>query len=291
MHRILKNAHSLFNTLLIYKNSMTEIENKYKINVKKFGYINWLGAYSLWLKETKRFLTVWVQTIVSPIITTLLFWSVLNISISEYRGEILGIPFITFLWPGLISMSILQASFSHTSSSIMIGKMMHTIEDIVSAPLNAAEVTLAIILAACTRSFFILVASIIIFAFIIDLSIHSYFLLFIFTFLGSFILGSFGFLAGLYANKFDEMSGIQSFIIVPCTMLSGVFYTVDKLPYFFQSLSQFNPFWFVIDGMRYSFLGIADGSIAKALIYLSVLAFFSWLFAFILYSRGYKIKA
>ena len=97
---------------------MIEIKNKYKIYEKKFGYVNWIGAYSLWLKESKRFMVVWVQTIVSPIITTLLFWSVLNISIAEYRGEILGVPFITFLWPGLISMSILQASFSHTSSSI-----------------------------------------------------------------------------------------------------------------------------------------------------------------------------
>ena len=265
---------------------MIEFKNKYKINEKKFGYVNWIGAYSLWLKESKRFMVVWVQTIVSPIITTLLFWSVLNLSIAEYRGEILGIPFITFLWPGLISMSILQASFSHTSSSIMMGKMMNTIEDLVSAPLTAAEVTLAIILAACTRSFLITLLSVVIFSFLIDITIHSISLLFIFTFLGSFILGSVGFIAGLYAAKFDEMSGIQNFIIVPCTMLSGVFYTVDKLPNFFQTISQFNPFWFIIDGMRFSFLGVADSSITKGLIYLSGLAVVTWLISFILYSRA-----
>ena len=270
---------------------MVEIENKYKIYEKKFGYVNWLGAYSLWLKETKRFMNVWIQTLVSPIITTLLFWFVLNLSIGEYRGEILGLSFMTFLWPGLISMSILQASFSHTSSSIMIGKLMNTLPDVVSAPLTAAEVTLAIILAACTRSFLITLLSIVIFSFLIDLTIHSISLLFIFTFLGSFILGSVGFIAGLYADKFDEMSGIQSFIIVPCTMLSGVFYTVDKLPSFFQAISQFNPFWFVIDGMRFSFLGVADGSIIKGLIYLSILSVITWLISLVLYSRGYKIKA
>jgi len=270
---------------------MSEIEKKYKIYEKRFGYVNWIGAYNLWLKETKRFMNVWIQTLVSPIITTLLFWAVLNLSIGEYRGEILGIPFMTFLWPGLISMSILQASFSHTSSSIMIGKLMNTLPDVVSAPLNAAEVTLAIILAACTRSFLITLLSIIIFSFLIDLTIYSIPLLFIFTFLGSFILGSVGFIAGMYTDKFDEMSGIQSFIIVPATMLSGVFYTVDKLPSIFQTISQFNPFWFVIDGMRFSFLGVADGSITKGLIYLSGLAFVTWLISFILYSRGYKIKA
>jgi ABC-2 type transport system permease protein len=97
--------------------------------------------------------------------------------------------------------------------------------------------------------------------------------------------------AGLHANKFDEMSGIQNFIIVPCTMLSGVFYTIDKLPPFFQIISQFNPFWYIIDGMRFSFLGVADSSITNGLIYLSVLAVITWLISFILYSRGYKIKA
>ena len=87
------------------------------------------------------------------------------------------------------------------------------------------------------------------------------------------------------------MSGIQSFIIVPCTMLSGVFYTIDKLPSFFQTISQFNPFFFIIDGMRFSFLGVADSSITKGLIYLSGLAVVTWLISFILYSKGYKIKA
>jgi ABC-2 type transport system permease protein len=188
-------------------------------------------------------------------------------------------------------MSILQASFSHTSSSIMMGKMMNTIGDIISAPLTAAEVTFAIILAACTRSFLITLLSIVIFSFLIDVTIYSISLLFIFTFLGSFILGSIGFVAGLHANKFDEMSGIQNFIIVPCTMLSGVFYTIDKLPPFFQIISQFNPFWYIIDGMRFSFLGVADSSITKGLIYLSVLAVVTWLISFILYSKGYKIKA
>ena len=270
---------------------MVEFENRYKISDRKFGRVNWLGAYSLWLKETNRFMNVWIQTLVSPIITTLLFWAVLNLSIGEYRGEILGISFMTFLWPGLISMSILQASFSHTSSSIMIGKLMNTLPDVVAAPLNAAEVTLSIILAACTRGILITLLSIIVFSFLIDLTIHSIPLLFIFTFLGSFILGSVGFIAGLYADKFDEMSGIQSFIIVPCTMLSGVFYTVDRLPPIFQAISQFNPFWFVIDGMRFSFLGVADGSITKGLIYLSILGVITWLISFVLYSRGYKIKA
>ena len=270
---------------------MVEINNKYKIYEKKFGYVNWLGAYSLWLKETKRFLSVWIQTILSPLVTTLLFWSVLNLSIGEYRGDILGVPFITFLWPGLISMSIIQASFAHSSSSIMVGKMMQTFQDVVKSPLTSAEVTFAIILAACTRSFLITLLSIVIFSFLTDLTIHSILLLIIFTFLGSFILGCVGFLCGLYADKFDELSGIQTFIILPASMLSGVFFINERLNPFFQTIMQFNPFWYIIDGMRFSFLGIADGSIVTGLWYLSGLALVTWLISFLLYSRGYKIKS
>ena len=160
---------------------MVEIKD-YKIKEKKFGYVNWLGAYSLWLKETKRIFNVWVQVLVSPLIQTLLLWAVLNLSIGQYRGEILGISFMTFLWPGLISMSIIQAAFAHSSSSIMIGKMMNIFEDVVKAPLNSAEVTLAVILASCTRSFLITLLSIVVFSFLTDLTIYSVPLLIVFTF-------------------------------------------------------------------------------------------------------------
>jgi len=268
---------------------MVEIKD-YKIKEKKFGYVNWLGAYSLWLKETKRIFNVWVQVLVSPLIQTLLLWAVLNLSIGQYRGEILGISFMTFLWPGLISMSIIQAAFAHSSSSIMIGKMMNIFEDVVKAPLNSAEVTLAVILASCTRSFLITLLSIVVFSFLTDLTIYSVPLLIVFTFLGSFILGSVGFCCGLYADKFDQMSGIQTFIILPASMLSGVFFINERLDPFFQTIMQFNPFWYIIDGMRFSFLGIVDGSIVIGLCYLSSLSVVTWFIAFLLYSRGYKIK-
>ena len=269
---------------------MGKIE-KYKIYEKKFGYVNWLGAYSLWLKETKRIFNVWIQVLVSPLIQTLLLYAVLNLSIGQYRGEILGIPFMTFLWPGLISMSIIQAAFAHTSSSIMVGKMMNTLDDVVKSPLNSAEVTLSVIFASCTRSFLITLLSIVIFSFLTDLTIHSIPLLIVFTFLGSFILGSVGFSCGLYADKFDEMSGIQTFIILPASMLSGVFFINESLNPFFQTIMQFNPFWYIIDGMRYSFVGVANSSIVTGLWYLSGLALVTWLISFLLYSRGYKIKA
>ena len=124
---------------------MVEIEKKYKIYEKKFGYFNWLGFFTLHQKEILRFLKVMIQTIISPLVSAILFLIVLSLAIGNDKGEALGFPFITFLAPGLIAMQIIQQAFSHTSSSIMIGKIQGNIVDILYAPLSASEVTLATI--------------------------------------------------------------------------------------------------------------------------------------------------
>ena len=123
---------------------MVEIKMKYKIGVRRFGLINWIGAWTLYKKEVLRFLVVWIQTIFSPLVSSLLFLLVLSLAIGAERGEVLGVPFITFLAPGLISMQVIQQAFSHSSSSFMIGKIQGNIVDILYAPLSPAEVTLLI---------------------------------------------------------------------------------------------------------------------------------------------------
>ena len=148
---------------------MIEIENKYEIYERKFGYINWIGFWTLYKKEVLRFLKVAIQTIISPILTSLLFLLVLSLAIGNVRGEVLGFSFIDFLVPGLIAMQIIQQGFSHSSSSIMISKIQGNIVDILYAPLTAGEITLAINLAACTRSIMIAVVSIVVFYFIVGL--------------------------------------------------------------------------------------------------------------------------
>ena len=271
---------------------MLEIKNKYKIYEKKFGYVNWLGAYSLWLKETKRFMNVWAQTLAAPCVTTYLFYLILSIILgTKMREDILGFPFITFLIPGLISMSLIQQSFSHSSSSILISKVQGTINDILHSPLNAAEITLAITLAACTRSFVIAIVLILFFYFIVELNFYSFFYIFIFTFFGSFILSSIGLIIGLWAEKFDHMASATNFIIVPLSFLSGTFYSIEKLPETIQKISEINPFFYIIDGFRYGFLGTSDGSLKFGLFYIIILSFLSWFAAYILFKKGYKIKS
>ena len=270
---------------------MVEITTKYKIGTRRFGLINWVGAWTLYQKEVLRFFIVWVQTIFSPIITSLLFLLVLSLAIGNERSDVLGVPFVSFLAPGLIAMQIIQQSFSHSSSSFMIGKIQGNIVDILYAPLSAAEVTLAITLAAVTRSVIIAFISVIIFVFLIDIEIKNYYTLIIFTLLSSFTLGSLGVIAGLWAEKFDHMASVTNFIIVPLSFLSGTFYTIDKLPNFLQIISKGNPFFYMIDGFRYSFIGNSDNSILIGFYYLTILSIIIWFISYLLYKKGYKIKS
>jgi len=270
---------------------MVEITKKYKIGKRRFGLINWVGAWTLYKKEVLRFLNVWIQTIFSPLISSLLFLLVLSLAIGNERGEVLGVSFITFLAPGLIAMQVIQQAFSHTSSSFMIGKIQGNIVDLLYAPLSASEVTISMSLAAVTRSFMIAIVSILTFYIIIEIQIKHFFSLFLFTFLSSFILGNIGIIAGLWAEKFDHMATVTNFVIVPLSFLSGTFYSIDRLPSFLKTISEVNPFFYMIDGFRYSFIGNADGSIKFGIIYLIILSFLSWCVTYILFKKGYKIKS
>ena len=264
---------------------------EYKIYKKKFGYVNWIGLWTLYKKESLRFLIVAVQTIISPLITSLLFLSVLTLAIGNDRPEVLGFSFISFLAPGLIAMQVIQQAFSHSSSSIMIGKIQGNIVDILYAPLSASEITLAINLAACTRSIIIAAVAIIVFTFIVDLKFYNFLYIFIFTFLGSFLLSSIGIIVGLWAEKFDNMASATNFIIIPLSFLSGTFYSIKRLPDILQTISEWNPFFYIIDGFRYGFLGNSDGSIKFGFLYLLILNFVIWFFSYYLFKKGYKIKS
>ena len=188
-------------------------------------------------------------------------------------------------------MQVIQQSFSHSSSSFMISKIQGNIVDLLYAPLSAAEVTIAVSLAAITRAVMIAVISIITFKLLIDIEIKNYLTLISFTFLSSFILGNVGIIAGLWSEKFDNMATVTNFVIVPLSFLSGTFYTIDRLPGFLQTISELNPFFYMIDGFRYSFIGKADGSITIGLVYLIILSFVTWFITYLLYKKGYKIKS
>ena len=269
---------------------MVELENKYKFGERRFG-INWVGAYTLYIKETLRFLSVFGQTIVGPIVTSILFLAVISLALGEDRPNVLGVPFIEFLAPGLIAMQVVQQAFSHSSSSLLMGKIMGNIVDLIGAPLSAAEVTFAVIFASVTRSLMIAIISVFIFSLMIEIEIRNYLIFFVYLFLSSFIMGAIGFIAGLWAEKFDHMATATNFIIVPLSFLSGTFYSVERLPNFLNILSNYNPFFHMIDGFRYAFINNMDGSMSFGIIYLSILSIILWFISYLLYKQGYKIKS
>ena len=269
---------------------MVELQKKYEIGVRRFN-VNWVGAYTLYIKETLRFLSVFGQTIVGPIITSILFLLVISLAIGETRQNVLGVEFIVFLAPGLIAMQVIQQAFSHSSSSLLMGKVMGNIVDMIGAPLSASEVTLAIILASITRALMISIISVIIFSFVIEIKINNYLIFTSYLIVSSFIMGAAGFIAGLWADKFDHMATVTNFIIVPLSFLSGTFYSVERLPNFLVIISNYNPFFHMIDGFRYSFINSMDGSIKFGLTYLIILSIIMWIIAYTLYKKGYKIKS
>jgi len=270
---------------------MVELQKKYQIGSRRFGLINWVGTYSLFKKEVLRFLTVSGQTLFGPILTSILFLTVISLAIGDQRTEVLGVTYIKFLASGLIMMQVIQQSFAHSSSSLMMGKMMGTITDVVHSPLSSLEIVFAITMASAVRGILIASVSTLIFVFFIDLAIQNFFLWFIYLFLGGLLMGSLGIIIGLYADKFDQMSTVTNFIIVPLSFLSGTFYSIDKLPKYLQIISNYNPFFHMIDGFRYSFIGQLDGSVLfgiSMLILMNLLITYS---AYILVHKGYKIKS
>ena len=270
---------------------MVELQKRYKIGVRQFGRINYVGLVALWYRECSRFFIVWAQTLLSPLVSSLLFLSVLTLALGDDRGDVLGYSFITFLAPGLIIQSMILQSFSHSVSSFMISKMQGNLVDILYARLSSFEVSFAIIMAAVTRSILIGFISIVVFIFIVELPIKNIFYILYAAFFGSFFIGSLGFITGLWATKFDHTATVTNFILQPLSFLSGVFYTIDRLPEFFQSISSVNPFFHIINIFRYGFLGKSDGDMSFGMIYIPLLALVGWLVAFYLYKKGYKIKS
>ena len=270
---------------------MVELEKKYQIGIRRFGYINWVGAYSLYKKEVLRFLVVSGQTLIGPILTSILFLVVISLAIGDDRPDVLGVPYIEFLANGLIMMQVIQQSFSHSSSSLMMGKIMGTITDVIFSPLSSAEVIVSIVFASITRGMCIALISTLIFIIFLDLSIQNYFLWFLYLFLAGLFLGSAGVIAGLYADKFDQMATVTNFLIVPLSFLSGTFYSIEKLPDILKSLSYYNPFFHMIDGFRYSFIGQLDGSLKFGITFLLIISIVTWYFAYLLFKKGYKIKS
>jgi ABC-2 type transport system permease protein len=252
--------------------------------------MNLTGMYTLFYKEILRFGKVLLQTLIAPVITSLLYLLVFGHVLTGRVEVFPGVSYIAFLVPGLVMMSVIQNAFANSSSSLIQSKVTGNILFILLTPLSHMEFFLAFIGAAAVRGLIVGLGVYLMAIFFVVVPVQHLGYILLFALLGSAVLGTLGVIAGIWAEKFDQLAGFQNFIILPLSFLSGVFYSIHSLPLFWQRLSHFNPFFYMIDGFRYGFFGVSDVS---PLLSLSVvLLFFMALSALtlLMLKTGYKLR-
>jgi ABC-2 type transport system permease protein len=263
---------------------------------------NRIGLWSLYMKEVRRFLKVQTQTVWAPAVTTLLFLVIFTVALGGSGGrsgrEVLGVSFATFVAPGLIMMGMMQNAFANSSFSLLAGKLQGTIVDLLMPPLTNAELMIGIVAAAVTRA--VMVGGAVALAMAlwpgIDMMAAHPWAIVWFGLMGSLMLSIAGLLTSLWAEKFDHAAAVTNFVVAPLSLLSGTFYVIHNLAPAFQAISRANPFFYMISGFRFGFIGQSDiGNTNEAVIASAVgvglLNLVLGLVTYRLLKSGWKIKS
>ncbi|MEM7568618.1 MAG: ABC transporter permease, partial [Pseudomonadota bacterium] len=259
---------------------------------RRIGQVNWLGLWTFYVREVRRFLKVFTQTVAAPAITTLLFLVIFVVALGREGRLILGLPFAAFLTPGLIAMAVIQNAFANTSSSILIGKVQGTIQDVLMPPLSYSELLAGYVLSGVTRG--MLVGGAVWAATALWPGVGFWpaqplaFLYFLLN--AAVMLSILGILTGLWAEKFDHAATITNFVIQPLSLLSGTFYSMDRLPGAWSMVSQLNPFFYMIDGTRFGMTGLSDGNIALGAAVVLIINVLLIGLTWRLFAAGYKLR-
>ncbi len=253
--------------------------------------INWFGALSLFKKEVWRFLKVYHQTVLSPVVSAMLLLAVFSLSVGSKVENIANVEFAVFLSSGLVIMTAMQNAFANSSSSLVMGKVMGSIIDFLMPPLGPLELLLALSLAAIIRGVLVGLVAYAAISFFVDLHVYSFFYAFFMLFFGCMFLGLLGILCGILSSTYDQMSAVTSYFVTPLTFLSGTFYSTSSLPEFWHKISHLNLFFYVVDGFRYGVTGYHDGNLLIGIFYLiSINIILSWLLYY-LFKIGYNSKS
>ncbi len=257
--------------------------------------VNWGGLKTLYVKEVRRFFKVQLQTIWAPAITTLLYLIIFTVALGGRSEVHLGgttVAFADFVAPGLIVMGMLNNAFANASFSLLVGKIQGTIVDYLMPPLSVAELLTALVGGAVTRAF--LVGATVWLAMLLWPGVHVLpahpLAVLWFGLLGSVFLALIGVLTSIWAEKFDHAAAVTNFVVAPLTLLSGTFYSVDRLSPIFHNISHANPFFYIISGFRYGFLGIADSPVLLGSLVILVIDVVLAIACYTLLSRGWRIK-
>jgi len=252
--------------------------------------INGHGMYTLFSKEMWRFLKVAVQTILTPVVTVMLyllvFSSVLSKNVEVYRG----VGYTAFLVPGLIIMSMLQNSFANSSSSLFQSKQNGSVVFMLLAPLSSLEFYVAFVGASIMRGILVGLGVWMATWLFVPFHIHNVWVLLVFGLAGCGILGGLGLIASIWADKWDHIAAFQNFVILPLSFLSGVFFSIHTLPEIWKKISHYNPFFYMIDGFRYGLLGVSDNSIWISMTIVVVFFVMVSLICLVMLHSGYKLR-
>jgi len=254
--------------------------------------VNWGGLKTLYVKEVRRFFKVQLQTVWAPAVTTLLFLVIFTVALSRGGRMVMGVPFADFIAPGLIVMGMLQNAFANSSFSLLVGKMQGNIVDYLMPPLSTGELIAGLVGAAVTRAFLVGFAVWLAMFLWPGVSVavrHPQWALW-FGLMGALMLSFMGLLTSLWADKFDHAAAVTNFVVTPLSLLSGTFYSVHQLAPAFQKVSHANPFFYVISGFRYGFLGVSDSPVLIGALVLFLLNIVLWATCYTLLKRGWKIK-
>lgn len=255
--------------------------------------VNWGGLSALYVKEVRRFFKVQTQTIWAPAITTLLYLIIFSIALGSNRADVLGVHFIDFLAPGLIAMAMIQNSFANASFSLLVGKIQGTIIDYLMPPLSEIELLVAMVGASVTRAVLVGLAVWVVMLLWpgVHVGIAHPWAVLVFGLLGSSMLGFLGLLTSIWAEKFDHAAAITNFVVAPLALLSGTFYSIDKLNPLVAAISHANPFFYAISGFRYGFIGRADSPIILGALLLLMINIGLGALCYALLRSGWKLKA
>jgi len=255
--------------------------------------VNWGGLRTLYIKEVRRFFKVQMQTVWAPAITTLLYLAIFTVALGRAGRTVLGVPFADFIAPGLIVMAMLQNAFANSSFSLLVGKIQGNIVDYLMPPLSTGELMAGLVGASVTRA--VLVGFAVWLAMLlwpgVSVDIRRPELVLWFGLMGALLLSFLGLLTSVWAEKFDHAAAVSNFVVTPLSLLSGTFYSVHQLSPTFQKVSHANPFFYVISGFRYGFLGVADSPILFGALLLLAINVVLGLICYALLRAGWKIKA
>ena len=258
---------------------------------REIGVVNWMGLRTHTEKEIRRFLKVGLQTLLAPVVTTLLFLAIFSLALGRSVQVIGGVPCVEFLAPGLIIMAVIQNSYANTVSSMMMSKIQGNIVDVMMPPITPAEFVIGFMMGGLVRGILVAICVGLGMWIFVPLRIFDPALVIFHAIAAASLLSMIGLVTAIIAEKFDHQASVSNFIITPLSFLSGTFYSIERLPPFWHDFAMMNPFYYMIDGFRYGFIGHADAPLSTGVLVMLGLNIALWIVCHRMVASGYKLKS